>query len=279
MDITSIKVPATEAMLQSNAEVVGLHPMYSPAIKDWKGQTIVCCKVRVKKWTKWVNAMLLKSRARIHMSTPEEHDNAMTFVQAVPQFSTLVNAFVMKEMDVDIKETRDYMSAFYRIQFSLMGRILSGDPGLYADILMENPQVVPALRCFIAQAQDLLRIVETKDRNAFSRKCGDASRHFGQTNLTEAFEFFQRLISLSVESEQSNLVTLTFTGEQNKPGLLNRVLEVFSEAQINLDYQRFMKVSDQRLSFIIGFEEPKDSPKIRRALAKVQELTGVQLQE
>jgi prephenate dehydrogenase len=75
MDVTSVKQPAVEAMLESKAQVVGLHPMFRPEV-SFDGQTVVVCPARFTDpgWKTWVVNMLTATRAEIKWSTPAEHD-------------------------------------------------------------------------------------------------------------------------------------------------------------------------------------------------------------
>ena len=45
-DFTSLKVRPVEAMLRSEADVIGLHPMFGPTVKSINRQTIIVCPVR-----------------------------------------------------------------------------------------------------------------------------------------------------------------------------------------------------------------------------------------
>ncbi|ETW93153.1 MAG: hypothetical protein ETSY2_51930 [Candidatus Entotheonella gemina] len=42
LDVTSLKKQPVAAMLESKAEVVGLHPMVAPTVDSWKGQVVKC---------------------------------------------------------------------------------------------------------------------------------------------------------------------------------------------------------------------------------------------
>ena len=275
MDMTSIKVPAVGAMKKGKAEILSLHQMFAPSVKNWKGQTIIGCRIKINKWNKWVNEMLIQTRARIHFSTPSEHDRYMTFVQALPHSATLISAFVITEEKIPISETMHFTSPFYRLLMSSMGRILSNPSGLYGDILMENPLVLKMLTRFIKEAQAFRRIIKKKDREAFAQKFEAAKRHFGKRHLAKAYNLFQRQVSLMVEDEATNLIELRFTKKENHSGLLHAITKIFARAKVNHTYFRFDKNGDNDFGFFIGIEEPIESPHIQRALQRIEQKTGV----
>jgi prephenate dehydrogenase len=58
-----------------------------------------------------------------------------------------------------------------------MGRLLSQDPALYADILQQNPFVPEVLEACCSSAGDLLSLVGSKDPEAFRTFFEKNSRH------------------------------------------------------------------------------------------------------
>ena len=59
LDVTSIKSGPIAAMLQSQAEVLGLHPMTAPPKSPTlKGRVMVVCEARLHAWRDWVQSLL-----------------------------------------------------------------------------------------------------------------------------------------------------------------------------------------------------------------------------
>jgi prephenate dehydrogenase len=71
------------------------------------------------------------------------------------------------------------MSPVYQIELSLVWRILSQDPALYADILQQNPYVPEVLAACTASAQDLQGIVKSGDSVKFEAFFLRDTAHFG----------------------------------------------------------------------------------------------------
>jgi prephenate dehydrogenase len=179
-DLTSLKAGPVEAMLKSKANVVGLHPMFGPTVSSLKSQTIIVCPVRVEEHLlKNLVAIFAAEGARCTATTPEEHDRMMAVVQGLTHFVTLCMADTIRRLGVGIGSTEAFTSPVYQIELSLMGRLLSQDAGLYADILQQNPFVPVVLEACRSSAGDLLGVVESRDPEAFRTFFEKNSSHLG----------------------------------------------------------------------------------------------------
>lgn len=179
-DFTSLKTKPIEAMLASKADVVGLHPMFGPTVSSLKNQTIIVCPARVddRKLSDLV-AIFRSEGARCTIATPEEHDRMMAVVQGLTHYVTLCMAESIRKLSIDIGATEEFTSPVYQIELSLIGRLLSQDPELYADILEENPYVPEVLAACRESAADLEAIVRRRDAPGFRAFFEENSRHLG----------------------------------------------------------------------------------------------------
>jgi prephenate dehydrogenase len=179
-DLTSLKVRPVEAMLKSDAQVIGLHPMFGPTVSSLRGQTIIVCPARADGATVSTITDIFRSEGAVcTITTPEEHDRMMAVVQGLTHFVTLCMAESVRRLNVDIEATRKFTSPVYQIELSLVGRLLSQDPDLYADILQQNPFVPEVLAACTSASQDLSAIVAGKDIEAFRTFFLADSRHLG----------------------------------------------------------------------------------------------------
>ena len=179
-DFTSLKTKPVEAMLRSKANVIGLHPMFGPTVSSLKSQTIIVCPARVEEHT--LNELLAIFRnegARCTVATPEEHDRMMAVVQGLTHYVTLCMAESIRRLGVDIDTTQEFTSPVYQIELSLMGRLLSQDPDLYADILQLTPYVPEVLEACRSSAGDLAAIVGSQDPELFRAFFEENSRYLG----------------------------------------------------------------------------------------------------
>jgi len=179
-DFTSLKTGPVAAMLKSQAQVIGLHPLFGPTVQSLRQQTIILCPARAEEKTVRSLVSLFNSEgARCTLATPEQHDRMMAVVQGLTHFVTLCMADSVRRLGIDIASTRAFTSPVYQIELSLVGRLLSQDPSLYADILQMNPFVPEVLSECISSAKDLFRIVETRDPTLFGDFFASNARHFG----------------------------------------------------------------------------------------------------
>lgn len=179
-DFTSLKVRPVDAMLESEADVIGLHPMFGPTVKSVKNQTIIVCPARVKEARVALLVGLFEAQGAVcTIATPEEHDRTVAVVQGLTHFVTLCVADTVRRLGVDLRRTEKFESPVYQIELSLVGRLLSQDPDLYADILQQNPYVPEVLAACRDSAADLAAIVDARDPAAFRKFFEADSRHLG----------------------------------------------------------------------------------------------------
>lgn len=179
-DFTSLKVRPVEAMLKSKADVVGLHPMFGPTVSSLKSQTIIVCPARVEDAAlDRLVAVFRAEGARCTITTPEEHDKMMAVVQGLTHYVTLCMADSIRRLGMDIEATKEFTSPVYQIELSLVGRLLSQDPDLYADILQQNPYIPEVLEACRSSAGDLAAIVGSHDPELFRAFFLKNSRHLG----------------------------------------------------------------------------------------------------
>ena len=197
-DFTSLKTEPVAAMLKSKARVIGLHPLFGPTVQSLRHQTIIVCPVRAEE-TIVQSLILLFSRegAQCTLTTPEQHDRMMAVVQGLTHFVTLCMADSVRRLGIDIETTRAFTSPVYQIELSLVGRLLSQDPSLYADILQQNPYVPEVLSICTSSAEDLRRIVNAGDPDLFREFFLQNSRHLG-TYCDEAMKTTDALIEYMV---------------------------------------------------------------------------------
>ncbi|AGB02622.1 prephenate dehydrogenase/arogenate dehydrogenase family protein [Methanoregula formicica] len=179
-DFTSLKVKPVEAMLASKADVIGLHPMFGPTVSSIKGQTIIACPARAgKARTGSLLKVFRDEGATCTITTPEDHDRMVAVVQGLTHYVTLCMADTVRRLRMDIRATQAFTSPVYQIELSLMGRLLSQDPALYADILQQNPFVPDVLAGCRASATELAEVVNSKDPELFRSFFERNSRHLG----------------------------------------------------------------------------------------------------
>jgi prephenate dehydrogenase len=180
-DLTSLKVAPVDAMMESSASVIGLHPMFGPGVPSLRGQTIVVTPARCSDET--LDSLLSvfgREGAVITLSTPEEHDRIMALVQGLTHFVTLMVADTMRRLSTTPRETSPYMSPVYQIEMGLVGRLLSQDPDLYGDMLRLNPFVKTVLCACGDSLKEIREIILSDDAGAFREIFLKNTLNFGE---------------------------------------------------------------------------------------------------
>jgi prephenate dehydrogenase len=270
MDVTSIKQPAVDAMLESESQVVGLHPMFRPEV-SFDGQTIVVCPARtaLPHWKTWVVNVLAKTGSTLKWSTPSEHDKYMIVVQVNPHLGNLVSALLIAEDGISVTESLEFTSPFYRIMFSLMGRLIGQNAGLYADIVMENLETVAMLERRIKIEQRMIEMIRAKDYDSFEKLFVQAREHFGPKVIKNANELFTRLIGVLNTLYGRNSIILEVAKKYDGPSLLQEILGVFSGRKINLAGINSV-ILGEKLQFTISLDQSRSSDGVRRALEELE---------
>ena len=179
-DFTSLKMEPVEAMLRSKAQVIGLYPMFGPTVSSLSRQTIIVCPARADPAVlSSLIAIFENEGAECTIATPEAHDRMMAVVQGLTHFVTLTMADTIRRVGIDIKTTQAFTSPVYQMELSVVGRLLSQDQDLYADILQENQFVPEVLDACQDAVSNLTDIVTAGDPDRFWEFFQRNNRHFG----------------------------------------------------------------------------------------------------
>ncbi|MBN2179025.1 MAG: prephenate dehydrogenase/arogenate dehydrogenase family protein [Deltaproteobacteria bacterium] len=167
MDLTSLKEKPVKAMLEStNAEVIGLHPLFGPRVRSMSGQNIALCPVRTEKWHRWVSELLKKGGARIIETTPERHDEMMSLVQGLTHLTTIIMGLILRDMGVDKTELDMFSTPVFRTKLAFIEKIFTDNPTLYGEIIAENPNIDRILESYQENLMELKGILAGKKTKA-----------------------------------------------------------------------------------------------------------------
>jgi prephenate dehydrogenase len=184
MDLTSVKERPCKLMAEhakADVEVMGTHPIFGPRVGSIDGQVFVLTPVRGKRWAPWLRELLLRHNARVVESTPQEHDEVMAVVQGLTHFAYISVGATFKDMNFDVKRSRQFASPIYELMLDMIGRIIGQDPHLYAEIQMQNPKVIAVHDAYLKAASELSRTIREGRESDFVGMMTAAARHFGDT--------------------------------------------------------------------------------------------------
>jgi prephenate dehydratase/prephenate dehydrogenase len=192
VDNTSIKTQPVAAMLAAapaGVEVLGMHTVFGPTIAELRRQNVVFTTTpRSGELAQEFESIFYKYGATITHTTPEYHDRQMAFHQNLEHFTKVVLAEVLRAQFGAPEVMATYSSPNSRLSLITMGRVLQGDPGLYAEIQTQNLQGAGMIQEYLRIAGDIGRALMAGDASRFAEAMSRSAQAFGAEFLTHAVE-------------------------------------------------------------------------------------------
>jgi prephenate dehydrogenase len=171
MDLTSLKKEPVKLMLaNSNAEVIGCHPLFGPHLRDVSGQNVILCPARGKNWLGWLKGVFKKNKMNVLKATPEKHDKMMAIVQALNHFNTITMGMTLADTNISLLEINKYSTPIFRTKLEIIKKVFTESPDMYVDIIMGNPQTVKMLDIY----EKALKEIGAKIKSCNQAKAKDA---------------------------------------------------------------------------------------------------------
>jgi prephenate dehydrogenase len=195
IDLSSLKEKQVAAMLKGKAEVVGIHPMFGPAIDSLRNQKVIFCPARVSEDTYKSLLSLFKGLGiQTTEMKPKDHDKMMALIQVVPHLKTMLMAEVLHDQGINMRQTLKGASPMYRLELDILGRIFAQNSEMYASIIAHNPQskdIIKSLRKNLAAYE---KAIQKSDSKFITKRFLKLKRFFGPF-VNKAFEESQKVIS------------------------------------------------------------------------------------
>ncbi|WP_445397189.1 bifunctional chorismate mutase/prephenate dehydrogenase [Zobellella sp. An-6] len=180
VDLTSIKSEPLAAMLKAHAgPVLGLHPMFGPDVSSLAKQVIIYSDGRGAEQYEWLLAQMRIWGARLQAVSAQEHDQAMSLVQALRHFTSFAYGAHLCAERADLAQLLRLSSPIYRLELAMVGRLFAQDPALYADIILSSPRNLEMIRRYHRRFGELLAQLENGGREAFIEHFATVSAFFG----------------------------------------------------------------------------------------------------
>ncbi|WP_374011711.1 prephenate dehydrogenase [Pseudoxanthomonas koreensis] len=275
LDITSLKQMPVEAMLASQAEVVGLHPMTAPLkTPTLRGRVVVVCEARLQHWRPWLHTLLDALQGEYVHAAPERHDRVMALVQAMVHASALGQAGVLRSFADELggpSALMPYRSIGFEMDAAVIARILSLNPEIYEDIQFCNPHTGEMLARLAAQIGRLQRLVERGDeaaRSEFrSHYLEDNRQAWGEPAMADGSYTFERVGYLLADLTETRCLSVHLPAD--RPGSLRSLLNVFEQHGISLTSIHSSRTPAGEVHFRIGFEADADVETLRAAASQI----------
>ncbi len=273
IDVTSIKAAPVAAMLQSQAEVLGLHPMTAPPkAPTLRGRVLVVHEARISQWRGFVDALLAALDAERVDCEPERHDRVMALVQALVHAGHLAQAGVLAKLAPQLGGPAalfPFRSVSFELDLAMADRILAGNPAIYAGIQFDNPAVLPVLDSLAARIARLRELVRAGDREAFEREFIEAPRlAFGAAEIVRGNHGFEQAGYLLADLAHAGALSVHLP--EDRPGSLRALLEVFEHAGVNLASIHSSRTPAGEVHFRFSFTIAPEPPLRAQLIAAIE---------
>jgi len=166
MDLTSLKKEPVELMMaNSRAEVIGCHPLFGPDVDDAAGENVIMCPARGQKWLGWLRNILEKNGLVITEETPEEHDKIMAIVQVLNHLNTISLGLTLSGTGVSLEKISRYTTPIFQTKLGIIKKVFTESPGLYADIIANNPDTNKILNLYEKSLADIRKLLKHAETN------------------------------------------------------------------------------------------------------------------
>lgn len=275
LDITSIKQAPVAAMLRSQAEVAGLHPMTAPPkAPTLKGKVLVICEARIDAWRDWLSVLFAALQAECVRVTPDDHDRAMALIQAMVHATHLAEAGVMRGHAQHLGPPSALLplrSASFELDVAVITRILSLNPQIYEDIQFGNPYALDMLESLVDELSALRDLVAQGDdaaRAGFRARFLQANRdHFDDATLAESNHTFERVGYLLADLVER--ISISVHLPEDRPGALRALLQVFEGHGVSLSSIHSSRTPAGEVHFRIGFEAGLEASAFAAIVAEI----------
>jgi prephenate dehydrogenase len=275
LDVTSIKQAPVDAMLRSQAEVVGLHPMTAPPKSPTlKGRVLAICEARLDAWRPWLGRLLDALQAECVRVDPAHHDRAMALIQAMGHATRLAQAGVLRGYAPTLGSLSSLLplrTASFELDAATIARILSLNPVIYEDIQFGNPHVPEMLDRLLGELAALRGLVERGDdtaRRAFRERFLDDNRAgLDAGTLADGNYTFERVGYLLADLVERPSLGVHLP--EDRSGSLRTLLAVFERHGISLSSIHSSRTPAGEVHFRIGFGDDVDMAALDAAVAEI----------
>lgn len=276
LDVTSLKAPAVDAMLQSDADVVGLHPMCAaPKTRTLRDRVLVVCEARLRQWRPWFQQLLQALDAQTVHCSPVQHDQVMALVQGLVHAGHLAQGAVIAQQPASLATLAalwPYRSPSFALDMTVLARILTSNPAIYEDIQFLNPYLPAVLNQLADALQQMAQQVSSgsdDSRAQWRQQWLEQPRaQLGTAALQQGHERFDQLAYLLADLDEPNVVVLHLP--RDEPGQLGLLLAAFADAGINLQSLHSSRDQQGKVHFRLGLDRAADAPAVVAVLQVLQ---------
>ncbi|MEK7094473.1 MAG: hypothetical protein AAB903_04000 [Patescibacteria group bacterium] len=249
------------------------HFKVGPSIRSLRGQSVICGFVHEpnRRWRKFLLEALEASKLKVVVTTPMGHDKLTAKSQGVPMVLALVLGQLLVKGCPSLPQVLQVAGPPFWLQ--MLGAFRSlGQPRVLGEILVNHPNS----RRVIREAEEVLISI--------NRACRDQDVDFlvrmAERIVTSLPKSKRSVIQDAIDWHtmtegdlRGGAVSFIFSPEENKLGLLEKVLQSFSSRGLQKTSCLAKKTVDGGCQFYIGLEDP-DHPEVKNACREIIERHG-----
>ncbi len=171
IDVTSVKELPVRMMHKyiRKSTVLGTHPMFGPSAEAMGQNFILTPTTKAERRVAKDFALLLKGYGfRVHILSPQKHDEMIGAILSLTHFVGLVTADTWKELRIERYINTSSTSFRFLLQFAKS--VVDSSPELYSYLQMDVPNVNAVEKKFINNAEAWSRMVAKRQRSSFKKK-------------------------------------------------------------------------------------------------------------
>lgn len=171
LDITSVKTLPIEAMHRhiKQGRVLGTHPVFGPGARGVANHNFVLTPTNDSEsaLAEKVKSYLEARKAKVHLMTPQEHDDMMAVILGLAHYIAIVSADSLSNLK-RLKEMETIGGITYKVLLTLVESVISEDADFYASLQMSLPSLPQVQKGFQKSCREWTELVERKDRQEFA---------------------------------------------------------------------------------------------------------------
>ena len=151
MDLCSLKEAVVKNMFDNTqADVIGTHPLFGPFTESIKGQNVIFCKGRGEYWLKWLEDEYTSKGAVVSLMDSALHDRHMAIVQGLTHFLSICLGRTLQKMNMSNNTVLSSSTPVFKINYDLIGRLFAQDLVLYQSLISKNVHFSDVLELFLS---------------------------------------------------------------------------------------------------------------------------------
>ncbi len=206
-DFCSLKEDIVARMMDStNAQVLGIHPLFGPFMDSIQGQNMIFCPGRGTTWPDRLRQVFESRGAIVRQMDSTDHDRNMAVFQGLTHILSICIGKTFQKMGMVPQEAIAYSTPVFRINADLVGRLFAQDLRLYANLIGKNKYVGEVLESFLSslnEGQQHLLSDQDGGEITFLEGIRDYLGEFCQNGLEESNKFLNIFYSETAKPPES----------------------------------------------------------------------------